>query len=45
MSICMGIDWSQDRNDVAFMNAAGAIVEQLTSVARDWIDRDGIQVQ
>jgi transposase len=26
----MGIDWSQDKHDVAFMNAAGAIIARLT---------------
>ena len=26
MSIYIGIDWSQDKHDVAFMNAAGAII-------------------
>ncbi len=30
MSIYIGIDWSQDRNDVAFMNAVGAIIARLT---------------
>ena len=30
MSIYIGIDWSQDKHDVAFMNAAGAIIARLT---------------
>jgi transposase len=30
MSTYMGIDWSQDKHDVAFMNAAGAIIARLT---------------
>lgn len=30
MSIYMGIDWSQDKHDVAFMNEAGAIIARLT---------------
>ena len=30
MSIYIGIDWSQDKHDVAFMNAAGAIIVRLT---------------
>ena len=30
MSIYIGIDWSQDKHDVAFMNGAGAIIAQLT---------------
>ena len=30
MSIYIGIDWSQDKHDVAFMNAAGAIIARRT---------------
>ena len=30
MNVYMGIDWSQDKHDVAFMNAAGAIIARLT---------------
>jgi transposase len=30
MSTFIGIDWSQDKHDVAFMNAAGAIIARLT---------------
>jgi transposase len=30
MSIHIGIDWSQDKHDVAFMNEAGAIIARLT---------------
>lgn len=30
MSVFMGIDWSQEKHDVAFMNAAGAIIARLT---------------
>jgi len=30
MSIYIGIDWSQDKHDVAYMNAAGAIIARLT---------------
>jgi len=30
MSIYIGIDWSQDKHDVAFMNASGAIIARLT---------------
>ena len=30
MSVYIGIDWSQDKHDVAFMNAAGAIIARLT---------------
>jgi len=30
MSVYMGIDWSQDKHDIAFMNAAGAIIARLT---------------
>jgi hypothetical protein len=30
MSIYIGIDWSQDKHDVAFMNASGAIIAWLT---------------
>ena len=30
MNIYIGIDWSQDKHDIAFMNAAGAIIARLT---------------
>jgi len=30
MSTFIGIDWSQDKHDVAFMNNDGAIIAQLT---------------
>ena len=30
MSIYIGIDWSQDKHDVAFINAAGAFIARLT---------------
>jgi transposase len=30
MSIYIGIDWSQNKHDVAFMNTAGAIIARLT---------------
>ena len=30
MSTYIGIDWSQDKHDVAFMNGAGAIIARLT---------------
>ena len=30
MNVFMGIDWSQEKHDVAFMNAAGAIIARLT---------------
>lgn len=30
MSVFIGIDWSQEKHDVAFMNTAGAIIARLT---------------
>lgn len=30
MSVYVGIDWSENKHDVAFMNAAGAIIARLT---------------
>jgi hypothetical protein len=30
MSIYIGIDWSHDKHDVAFMNASGASIARLT---------------
>ncbi len=30
MSVYIGIDWSQDKHDVAFLNEAGAIIARLT---------------